>query len=149
MLFRSAHMEEIDFCWRAKLLGFQVWVVPQSVVYHVGGGCLPNNSPRKLYLNFRNNLLMLYKNLPGNIRWRTIFVRQILDGGSAMVYLLTGKWSYFNAVLKAHKDFRKIKKDLEPSVFLEEMNDNGHLSGSILARYFLSRGTLTFDKLRF
>ena len=144
-----AHMEEIDFCWRAKLLGFQVWVVPQSVVYHVGGGCLPNNSPRKLYLNFRNNLLMLYKNLPGNIRWRTIFVRQILDSCSAMVYLITGQWSYFKAVLKAHKDFRKIKKDLEPSVFLEEMNDNGHLSGSILARYFLSRGTLTFDKLRF
>ena len=55
-----AHMEEIDFCWRAQLLGWQVWNVPQSVIYHVGGGALPNESPRKLYLNFRNNLLMLH-----------------------------------------------------------------------------------------
>ncbi|MBR5100524.1 MAG: glycosyltransferase family 2 protein, partial [Bacteroidales bacterium] len=65
-----AHMEEIDFCWRAKLLGYQVWCVPASTVYHVGGGTLPNNSPRKLYFNYRNNLLMLYKNLPDSIRRR-------------------------------------------------------------------------------
>ncbi|GAB1473986.1 hypothetical protein MASR2M69_14270 [Bacteroidota bacterium] len=61
-----AHMEEIDLCWRAKLSGSQVWAFPDSVVYHVGGGTLPNNSPLKLYYNYRNNLLMLYKNLPGN-----------------------------------------------------------------------------------
>lgn len=105
-----AHMEEIDFCWRAKLLGWEVWVVPQSVIYHVGGGALPNNSPFKLYLNFRNNLLMLYKNLPLSSRGRIIFMRMCLDGAAAMVYLLKGKISFFKAVANAHRDYRKMKK---------------------------------------
>ncbi len=113
-----AHMEEIDFCWRAKLMGYHVWVVPQSKVYHVGGGTLPNNSPRKLYLNYRNNLLMLYKNLPykkeGNSsilrREATIFIRMCIDGASAIAYLLQGKFSFFKAVLTAHRDFCRMKK---------------------------------------
>ncbi|MFA7034502.1 MAG: glycosyltransferase family 2 protein, partial [Bacteroidales bacterium] len=104
-----AHMEEIDLCWRAKLLGYEVWCVPSSVVYHVGGGTLPNNSPNKLYFNYRNNLLMLYKNLPEKIRSRRLFVRRCLDGVSALVYLVTGKWSYFKAVCRAHRDYRKMK----------------------------------------
>lgn len=105
-----AHMEEIDFCWRAKLLGWQVWVVPQSVIYHVGGGTLPNNSPRKLYLNFRNNLLMLYKNLPRRSSGRIIFFRKCIDGCAAIAYLLTGKFSFFKAVIRAHKDYKSMKK---------------------------------------
>ncbi len=106
-----AHMEEIDLCWRAKLLGYQVWAVPQSRVYHVGGGALPNNSPRKLYLNYRNNLLMLYKNLPpDNKRNILIFKRMCIDGLSSAIYILQGKTGYFKAVLKAHKDFRKMMK---------------------------------------
>ena len=144
-----AHMEEIDFCWRAKLLGFQVWAVPQSKVYHVGGGSLPNNSPRKLYLNYRNNLLMLYKNLPGNIRWRVISFRRVLDFCSAMVYLVSFKWDWCKAVFKAHRDYRKLKKVEDPSAFSEEINDIGHLRGSILLKFFLSGKKLTFDKLRF
>lgn len=104
-----AHMEEIDFCWRAKLLGWQVWVVPQSVIYHVGGGTLPNDSPNKLYFNFRNNLLMLYKNLPGSSRRRIIFIRKCIDGAAATVYLFKGKLKYFRAVLRAHRDYRKMK----------------------------------------
>ena len=144
-----AHMEEIDLCWRAKLLGYQVWAIPSAVVYHLGGGTLPNNSPRKLYLNFRNNLLMLYKNLPSNLRWKIITYRQILDGLSALVYLLTGKWNYFKAVWSAHKDYRKIKKEIEPSPFSEECNDIGHYEGSILLKYYLSGGKTTFDQIRF
>lgn len=142
-----AHMEEIDFCWRAKLLGYQVWCIPASRVWHVGGGTLPNNSPKKLYLNFRNNLLMLYKNLPENIRARRIFVRMCLDGASAAVYLLTGKWQFFKSVLRAHRDFRKMKKSLEPSPFEGERNNVGYYPGSIILKFFLSRGKLTFDRI--
>lgn len=144
-----AHMEEIDFCWRAKLLGFQVWSVPSSTVYHLGGGALPNNSPKKLYLNFRNNLLMLRKNLPSKVHWRIITMRKILDGCSAIIYLLTGKTSYFKAVLDAHRDYNKMKKNIEPSIFTDEYNDIGHWHGSIVLRYYLSKGKVTFNKLRF
>jgi len=143
-----AHMEEIDLCWRAKLLGYEVWCVPSSVVYHVGGGTLPNNSPNKLYFNYRNNLLMLYKNLPEKIRSRRLFVRRCLDGVSALVYLVTGKWSYFKAVCRAHRDYRKMKKEIDPSSFSEENNNKGYYSGSIVLRFFLSGGQLTFDKIR-
>ena len=113
-----AHMEEIDFCWRAKLMGYHVWSVPQSMVYHVGGGALPNDSPFKLYLNYRNNLLMLYKNLPYRKgkgrhllrRKSLLFTRMLLDGASAAVYLLQGKTESFKAVVKAHKDYRRLRK---------------------------------------
>ena len=116
-----AHMEEIDFCWRAQLAGYQVWAVPQSHVFHVGGGTLPNNSPRKLFFNYRNNLLMLYKNLPLERGWEAfgrkggnrnlyIFIRMCVDGLTGIVYLLQGKWSYFTAVIKAHNAFRSMKK---------------------------------------
>lgn len=105
-----AHMEEIDLCWRASIAGYQVWAIPQSHVFHVGGGTLPNNSPRKLYLNYRNNLLMLYKNLPADKRG-ILFIRMCLDGLSGAVYLLQGKISYLQAVVKAHTDFKKMRKD--------------------------------------
>lgn len=116
-----AHMEEIDFCWRAQLAGHQVWCVPQSHVFHVGGGTLPNNSPRKLFLNYRNNLLMLYKNLPFKEGWEAfglkkinrnlyIFIRMCVDGLTGMAYLLQFKWSFFTAVIKAHNAFRSMKK---------------------------------------
>ncbi len=110
-----AHMEEIDLCWRAQLLGWQVWNVPESVIYHVGGGALPNESPRKLYLNFRNNLFMLYKNLPANRRTAFILLRMLLDGAAGAVYLLKGKRSYCKAVIDAHRDFRKMKHGLKIS----------------------------------
>ena len=117
-----AHMEEIDFCWRAQLAGYQVWAVPQSHVFHVGGGTLPNNSPRKLFFNYRNNLLMLYKNLPVNEGWGAfglkqcnrnfyIFCRMCVDGLTGIIYLLQFKWSFFTAVIKAHNSFRAMKKE--------------------------------------
>ena len=104
-----AHMEEIDFCWRAMLSGWEIWVDPAAVVYHVGGGTLPNNSPSKLYLNFRNNLLMMYKNLPDAGRSRIVFSRMCIDGLIGCVYLLTGRLKFFKAVLKAHRDFRSMR----------------------------------------
>lgn len=118
-----AHMEEIDLCWRMQLEGYKVTVVPQSIVYHVGGGTLPATSPFKLYLNFRNNLLMLENNLARTYALgqkglpaekaaakgyrkaaRCIFVRKCLDAMSAAVYLLTLKTDCFKAVCKAHRD---------------------------------------------
>ena len=144
-----AHMEEIDFCWRAKLVGYEVWCVPQSKVYHLGGGTLPNNSPRKLYLNYRNNLLMLHKNLPDRIRRRRILTRMLLDGASALVYLATGRWSFFKAVPKAHRDFLKMKREVEPSPFEGERNNAGYYRGSIVLRFFLAFGRLRWSRLKF
>ena len=140
-----AHMEEIDFCWRAKMLGYQVWCVPASTVWHVGGGTLPNNSPRKLYFNYRNNLLMLYKNLPDKIRRRRIFLRMCLDGASAAAYLATGRWSFFKSVCQAHRDYRRMRRDEDPSPFEEERNNIGLYDKSIVLRFFLSRKTLRWS----
>ena len=144
-----AHMEEIDFCWRAKLMGYQIWCVPQSKVYHLGGGTLPNNSPHKLYLNYRNNLLMLYKNLPESIRAGRIFARLCLDGASAAVYLLTFRWAFFKAVVRAHSDYRKMKRGIEPSPVEEERNNVGYYPHSIILQFFLSGRKLRFGGLRF
>ena len=111
-----AHMEEIDFCWRLQLAGYKVQVVPQSVVYHLGGGTLPQNSPWKLKLNYRNNLLMLDNNLAlcrGKeraelvIRWRLF-----LDRCSQLVYRLKGQKDYVQAVSEAHEEFKKLRKPL-------------------------------------
>ncbi len=110
-----AHMEEIDLCWRMQLRGWKVTMVPSSYVYHIGGGTLPNESPFKLRLNFRNNLLMLENNLPSTLgsRFKTrirIFTRMCLDGLSALVYLLKGKWSFFRAVIQAHLEYRRLRR---------------------------------------
>lgn len=142
-----AHMEEIDLCWRAKLLGYQVWCVPQSHVWHVGGGTLPNNSPHKLYLNYRNNLLMLQKNLPDSIRRRRIFIRKCLDGMSAAAYLLTGRFSFFKAVWDAHRDFHRMRGELDESPFDEERNNVGYYPRSIVLKFFLSGRKLTFSRI--
>lgn len=103
-----AHMEEIDLCWRLQDKGHEIWVIPASEVYHVGGGALPNNSPGKLYLNYRNNMLMLYKNLPTAMKWRIISLRLLLDWLSAFVYLLKMEFGFFAAVFKAHTHFFKM-----------------------------------------
>lgn len=100
-----AHMEEIDLCWRFHNFGYSVWCVPQSKVFHVGGGTLPNNNPHKLFLNYRNSLYMLYKNLNGPALFITILERLILDGVSAAAYLLQFKFKFFWAVFSAHFAF--------------------------------------------
>ncbi len=97
-----AHQEEIDFCWRLQLAGYKVYVQPASVVYHVGGGTLPAGNTTKVYLNFRNNLIMLCKNLPlRKALWKMPF-RFMLDGIAAWKELFGGNPGYFVAVVKAH-----------------------------------------------
>ena len=107
-----AHMEEIDFCWRCKNKGYKVVYCPDATVYHVGGGTLPKSSPFKTQLNFRNNLAMLYKNLPDNELRRVLAFRMVLDWVAAFSFLLKGNAGEFKAVFKAHKEYRKWKSSL-------------------------------------
>ena len=100
-----AHQEEIDLCWRAQLAGYKIFAVPASVVYHVGGGTLPRGNSKKAYLNFRNNLIMLYKNLPWQKALWIIPVRLVLDGVAAWKSLFAGDISLIGAVTKAHFKF--------------------------------------------
>ena len=110
-----AHMEEIDLCWRLRSRGRGIVCIPQSTVYHVGAATLKKENPRKTFLNFRNNLLMLYKNLPKKELKRVMFVRQVLDGVAALVFLLKGEKEAARAVLQARKEFKRICPDFETS----------------------------------
>jgi GT2 family glycosyltransferase len=100
-----AHMEEIDLCWRIRNLNYEIVCIPQSVVYHVGGATLPKNNPGKTYLNFRNNLSMLYKNLPAGKVFPVIIMRLILDGIAGIKFLLESGFGDFKAVFRAHISF--------------------------------------------
>lgn len=100
-----AHMEEIDVCWRMKNIGYQIYVEPKSCVYHVGGGTLNKLSPRKTFLNFRNNLITLTKNASPRFLFFKIIYRMILDGVAAFKFLIEGHSSHFIAVIKAHFSF--------------------------------------------
>ena len=110
-----AHMEEIDLCWRLRSRGRGIVCIPQSVVYHVGAATLKKENPRKTFLNFRNNLLMLYKNLPEKDLKRVMFVRGILDGVAAVFFLLKGEKEAAKAVLQARKEFKCIRADFDSS----------------------------------
>ena len=143
-----AHMEEIDLCWRVNNAGYRVVYCPQSVVYHVGGGTLPKSNPFKTQLNFRNNLAMLYKNLPSNRLWWVLVVRMVLDGVAAIKFLLEGHRGEYQAVRKAHKEFRARKESLRakrraiaphsvPQVY----------RGALLVEYYLLHRH-TFSQLR-
>ncbi len=139
-----AHMDEIDLCWRFKRLGFKIFCFPDVSIYHVGGGTLPNNTPRKIFLNYRNNLFLLFKNLPSNFFIRYLFVRLALDGISALLYLGNLKFRFSWSVLKAHAAFyfclpkliskRKRFKKKEKFTVIPEI-----LTSSILMQFFLKK----------
>ena len=102
-----AHSEEIDLCWRLRLSGKKIYCIPDSFVYHIGGGTLPKNNPMKTYLNFRNNLTMLYKNLPDNELRHVMRARLFLDYLAAFQALLSGHFGDCKAIVKARKAFKK------------------------------------------
>ncbi|MCK4698899.1 MAG: glycosyltransferase family 2 protein [Bacteroidales bacterium] len=145
-----AHMEEIDLCWRIKNLGYKIYCYPCSQVYHVGGGTLPNETPAKLFLNFRNNLWLLLKNLPDNKLYPVLIIRKILDGLAAMKFYLTFDWKKGNAVFKAHisyyKHFRKMKQKRKSANFKNKDMPSSVYKKSILISYFL-RKKKTFNEL--
>lgn len=103
-----AHNEEIDLCWRLRTAGRHIWCIPQSEVYHVGGGTLPQGNPRKTYLNFRNNLTMLYKNLPERELRHVMRVRRLLDYVAALQMIVSERsLGGFKAVVRARRDFHR------------------------------------------
>lgn len=137
-----AHMEEIDFCWRLQNLGYKIKVFPKSVVYHVGGATLSKENPRKTFLNFRNNLALLFKNLafPNNIY--IIFARLLFDGLAGVQFLLKGKFKDTFAIIKAHFAFyfwipTLIKKRKLHSVKKELSELDGTFNKSIVFQYFV------------
>ncbi|GEP91910.1 hypothetical protein SAMN05660909_02322 [Chitinophaga terrae (ex Kim and Jung 2007)] len=137
-----AHMEEVDMCWRLQRAGYRICYCPDSVVYHVGGGSLPQGNPRKLYLNFRNNLMMLWKNLHSEDRWIVLVQRFFLDILAAVKSLVAGKPKDMMAVYRAYKDYYKwrrtyVKTDQLPEMKLMKMN--GVFHGIMIWRYYFLR----------
>lgn len=145
-----AHMEEIDLCWRIKKMGYKFMVIPNSFIYHVGGGTLPYLSPRKSYLNFRNSLFMIVKNHHGPLFFK-MFHRLTLDGIAGIRFLLRGEWQHLKSVLSAHYAMYKRlpilyqqRKEIKKTV--SNFNSSGLYRGSILwARYF--KGISKFKQL--
>lgn len=105
-----AHMEEIDLCCRIHGAGYRVVTVPDAMVFHVGGASLAQGNPKKTYLNFRNNLLLLHKNMPIKEGRKKLFIRRLYDTLAWGMFMLKFDFKNANAVLKAHNDFRKMKK---------------------------------------
>ncbi len=145
------HMEEIDLCWRLNNAGRKIMVIPQSYVYHLGGGTLSYNSPSKVYYNFRNNLFMLYKNLPESKLAKIMFIRKIMDGIAALHFLLMFKTKAFLNVFKAHIHFYRHKKTLRMKRSLIPEKENTYASGLVLDKSlvfnFYIKGKKTFIQL--
>ncbi len=137
-----AHQEEIDLCWRAQLAGYKIYVQPASVVYHVGGGTLPKGNSLKTFLNFRNNLVMLSKNLSwGAALWK-IPARMLLDALSAWRGLFSGDQGYFFAIGKAHFHFIGwFLAGKKQSVFPQKRaaKPAGYFKGSVIWSHFLMK----------
>ena len=147
-----AHMEEIDLCWRMKSRGYRIACVPKSVVYHIGGGTLNVESPYKTYLNFRNNLLMLYKNLPDRLLKNIMFKRLLFDYIAAFQLFGTGKPSNAISVLKARKDFLKMKSYFSTKRDENILNATTEIipeiwQKSIVLNYYL-KGKKTFSSIK-
>ena len=146
-----AHQEEIDLCWRLRSRGYGIACVPQSKVWHVGGGTLPKDSPHKTYLNFRNNLLLLYKNLPDERLETVMRVRFWLDALASVQFLLTGKWGSFLAVWRGRRDFFRMRpqfvadreRNLKEAVLSPVPEQT---AVSILWQYY-ARGKKTFKEI--
>lgn len=148
-----AHMEEIDLCWRLHIGGYQVFCCPKSVIYHVGGGTLPSSNPFKTYLNYRNSLAMLYKNLPSSQKWKIILFRLILDGISSLRYIPKRQWRDIWAIIRAHFKFYAWIFGILPQKRQKIMQEIGPVKNqqslpispkSIIWAYFV-QGIKTFD----
>ncbi|MDN3677596.1 glycosyltransferase family 2 protein [Flavobacterium paronense] len=139
-----AHQEEIDLCWRAFNLGYKAKYTSVSVVYHIGGATLNESNPKKTFLNFRNSLLMLTKNLPENKLVPILFVRLILDGIAGIQFIFKGKLIHCWAIIKAHLAFYSmINKTLKKRKGAQ--SDSYYYSKSILYSYFI-KNTTVFKK---
>lgn len=139
-----AHQEEIDLCWRMQKAGYKIMSSPASIVYHIGGGTLSKDNPRKIYLNFRNNLIMLWKNLEGINRYLILTARFMLDAVSAWKNLLNGQPSYFKAVVDAHFGFFKWLLFAQKKASVHKSGNNhltGLYKGSVVWQHFIKKKT--------
>lgn len=139
-----AHMEEIDLCWRLRSRGRKLVCIPQSVVYHVGAATLKRENPQKTYLNFRNNLLMLYKNLPEKELNHVLRVRGLLDVIAALVFYLKKEKENARAVFRARKEFKEIRYSFAASRIENMMKSTDEniperIHSGILLKYYLFR----------
>lgn len=146
-----AHCEEIDLCWRLWLMGRKVFCVPDSYVYHIGGGTLPKNNPMKTFLNFRNNLTMLYKNLPDDTLGRVMRVRAVLDYVAALQALCAGRIGDCKAIIRGRRAFKEWLpeyREVRKSVQNRRKADNvvGIYRHSILWQYYV-KGKRTYAEL--
>ena len=144
-----AHMEEIDFCWRMKNLGFSISCIPSSVVYHEGGATLETGSPFKVYLNFRNSLLMLYKNLPSSKFRHILYKRMFMDGIAVLRYLVSGNLKCVKSIWNAHRDYRKLLPEYRKIRSATEVPDNYPsctYKKSIVWKFFICR-VMKFSQL--
>lgn len=134
-----AHQEEIDLCWRAFNLNYKVKYTGKSTVYHVGGATLKESSPHKTFLNFRNSLWMMLKNVPKRKLFQTMFVRLFLDGQAGLQFALHGKFSHLWAILKAHCYFYLLIFK-----FLNKRESNQYVNyykiNSIVYYHFIKKG---------
>jgi len=146
-----AHMEEIDLCWRFSKAGYRTVFIPDSTVYHIGGGSLDYDSPFKIFLNFRNSLYMLYKNLPDDRFRSTLLIRKIMDGLAAIMFLAGGRFSYFRAVFKAHISYYKALGELRKKRAAVRSIGDGRAGKLILNKSvvfeFYVKGNRTFNSL--
>lgn len=147
-----AHMEEIDLCWRLRTMGRAIVCIAESTAYHLGGATLNQGNPRKTFLNFRNNLLMLYKNLPEDELKSVMRMRWWLDMLAAMQFLAKFDFANFKAVLRANREFRRMKPDFEADrqLNLSRRKIKGRVSErcdfSILWQYY-AKGKKTYQEL--
>lgn len=139
-----AHMEEIDLCIRIRFAGYKVYAMSDSKVFHLGGASLSKGDPKKTYLNFRNNLLLLYKNLPRRKGRKMLFVRRLADSLAFFMFLAKCEFANAGAVLKAHRDFRKMRKTY--TLFPEKdlyHSLPGTRRSAIKARYLMRKKSLS------
>lgn len=136
-----AHQEEIDLCWRAKNSNYIIKYNPDSVVYHVGGATLQQGNPKKTFLNFRNSLLMLIKNLPKEKLFPVLFVRLFLDGVAGIHFVFKGKFSHFIAILKAHYSFYTLfSRNYKKRSFFQ--SQEYYSVKSIVVNYYINNGKI-------
>lgn len=136
-----AHMEEIDLCWRLKKLGYRIGYCPESIVYHVGGGTLNASNPKKTYLNFRNNLVMLQKNLPFNEAVWIIFIRMWLDLLALLTFIGQRKFSDAWAISRSHQYFflNFFKNAKKRKLYITEENKKGKYEKSIIWAFYVNK----------
>ncbi len=140
-----AHMEEIDLCWRILLSGARIVAVPAAKVYHLGGGSLPASNPRKTYLNFRNNLLLLHKNLPDSTRRHKLLRRRLLDTIAWIKFVVTFDFANAGAVWRAHRDFIKMHGVYTEHPTIDILDERTDTQRNIITDYYLY-GRKTFSQ---